>query len=139
MSMHIVMEMWTVVTTIASGTMGEDTPKLMQRIKHARRRMSKVPATVRALADWGINMERAAQQQSRKQTQVHRTIAMIGNTLETQSALQEAQWRAIKIWLEEIEAKWDAYHQDDVLWGIGITDMVTELVAATERGQRDER
>jgi hypothetical protein len=36
-------------------------------------------------------------------------------------------------WLEEKEKTWDAYHQDDLLWGEGITDMVARVVAATER------
>ena len=35
--------------------------------------------------------------------------------------------------------KRDAYHQDEFLWGKGITDMVARVVAATERDQREER
>jgi len=45
----------------------------------------------------------------------------------------------MKTSLEKREEKWDAYHQDDVLWGKGITDMVTRVVATTEGGQREER
>jgi hypothetical protein len=45
----------------------------------------------------------------------------------------------MKTWLQKREEKWDAYHQDDVLWGRGITDIVTRVVAATEGGQREER
>jgi hypothetical protein len=41
--------------------------------------------------------------------------------------------------LAEKDKKRDAYHQDDLLWGEGITDMVARAVAATERGQREER
>ena len=41
--------------------------------------------------------------------------------------------------MEEKEKKRDAYHQDDLLWGEGITDMVARAVAATERGQKEER
>jgi len=33
--------------------------------------------------------------------------------------------------------KWDAYHQDDIPWSRGITDMVTRVVTATEGGQRE--
>ena len=33
----------------------------------------------------------------------------------------------------------DAYHQDDLLWGKGITDMVARVVAATGRDQKEER
>jgi len=84
-------------------------------------------------------MERAAHQQTRELAQLHRTIAKMANMLETQAALQEAQWHGMKTWLEEKEEKRDAYHQDDILWGKGITNMVKRVVATTERGQREER
>jgi len=32
----------------------------------------------------------------------------------------------------------EANHQDDMLWGKGITDMFARAVAATERYQKDE-
>jgi hypothetical protein len=82
-------------------------------------------------------MERAAQQQAREIAQLHRTIAKMANMLDAQTALQEAQWRGMKSWRENREVKWDMYHQDDVLWGRGITDMVTKVVTATEGGQRE--
>jgi len=34
----------------------------------------------------------------------------------------------MKLWLEEKEEMQDAYHQDDLLWGKGITDMVARVV-----------
>jgi len=80
-----------------------------------------------------------AQQQAHKLAQLHRTIAVMANMLDRQTALQEAQWRGMKTWLEEKEQKRDAYHQDDMLWGKDITDMVLRVVAATERSQREER
>jgi len=63
----------------------------------------------------------------------------MANVLDAETALQEAQWRGMKMWLEKSEEKWNAYHQDDILWGRGITDMVTMVVTATEGGQREER
>jgi hypothetical protein len=39
--------------------------------------------------------------------------------------------------MEKREEKWDTYHQDDVLWGRGITDMVTKVATSTEEGQRE--
>jgi hypothetical protein len=45
----------------------------------------------------------------------------------------------MKLWLEEKLEKWDAYLQDDVLWGKGITDMVARVVAPTKRDQKEER
>jgi len=43
------------------------------------------------------------------------------------------------MWLEKIEEKWYSYHQNYVLWGRGIPDMVTRVMAAKEGGQREER
>jgi hypothetical protein len=45
----------------------------------------------------------------------------------------------MKSWLEEKEKKRDSYHQDDLLWGEGITDMFARAVAATAWGQKEER
>jgi hypothetical protein len=61
----------------------------------------------------------------------------MANMLDALAALQEAQWRGMKMWLMKREEKCDAYHQDDVLWGRGITDMVTKVVNATEGGRRE--
>ena len=74
-------------------------------------------------------MERATQQKARELSKLHRTIAKMANMFDTQTALQEAQWRGMITWLEEKEEKRDAYHQDDVLWLKGITDMVKRVVA----------
>jgi len=82
-------------------------------------------------------MERAAQQHALEVVQLHRTIAKMANMLYAQTALQEAHWRGMKAGLEQREVKWDVYHQDDVQWGRGITDMVTKVVTATEEGQRE--
>jgi len=45
----------------------------------------------------------------------------------------------MKTSLEETEEKWDAYPQDDDLWGNGITDTVKRVVAATEQDEREGR
>jgi hypothetical protein len=45
----------------------------------------------------------------------------------------------MKSWLEEPEKIWHAYHQNDLLWGEGITDVVARAVAATKRGQKKVR
>jgi hypothetical protein len=45
----------------------------------------------------------------------------------------------MNVWLEQQEKTRDAYHQDDLLWGVGITDMVARVVAVTEQDQREER
>ena len=33
--------------------------------------------------------------------------------------------------MEAREEKWDVYHKNDILWGEGITGMVTIVMAAT--------
>jgi hypothetical protein len=63
----------------------------------------------------------------------------MANILETNSALQEAHWQWMNMWLEKEENKQDAYHQNDLLWGEGITDLVTRAVAETEQVQIEER
>jgi len=95
-------------------------------------------APVTAL-DWRSRIQRAEQQQAREVAQLHRTIAKMAIMLDAQIALQEAQWQGMETWLEKREEKWDEYHQDDVLWGRGISDVVTRVVAATHRGQIEER
>ena len=42
------------------------------------------------------------------------------------------------MWWRKKEEKHDAYHQDDVLWGKGITDMFAKAVTATELDQSEE-
>jgi hypothetical protein len=49
--------------------------------------------------------------------------------LEAHAAREEAQWRGMKEWLEDRETKWDDCHRDNVLWGPGITDMTTKVLA----------
>lgn len=41
--------------------------------------------------------------------------------------------------MEEGEETQDALHQDNLLWGKGIMDVVTRVVAATEQSQREKR
>lgn len=84
-------------------------------------------------------MELVAQQQARKVAQLHRTIATRANMLETHTTLQEVQWRGMKSWLRGKDKKRDTYQQDDPLWGEGIKDMVAGAVAATERGENEDR
>jgi hypothetical protein len=137
--MDMAMEVATAVTSIAAGTAGEAALEPTERDENGKRRRSEVPAIAWVLGNWRSRMERAAQQQARELAQLHRTRAKMAIMLETHTALQEAQWRGMKSWLEEKDKKRDMYHQDDLLWGEGITDMVARAVAATERGQKEER
>ena len=137
LAMDVAMEIAMMGTPITAETAGATTFEPMERNENGKwRRSSEAQATA---GDWRSRMEREAQQQARKIAQLHRTIAKMANMLAAQTALQEAQWQGMKTWLAKREEKWDSYHQDDVLWGKGITDMVTRVVAATEGGQREEK
>ena len=104
--MDVAMEMATTVTPIATETTGATIFEPMERNENGkRRRRSEAQATSLAPGDWRSRMERAAQQQAREIAQLHRTIAKMANMLDAQTALQEAQWRGMKTWLEEREEK----------------------------------
>jgi len=95
--MDMAMEVVTAVTSITAETAGKDTLEPMERNENGKwRRRSEVPVIARALGDWGSRMEHTAQQQARELAQLHRTIAKISDMLETQTALQEKQWRGMK-------------------------------------------
>ena len=95
--MDVAMEMATMLTPIAAETTGATIFEPMERNENGkRRRRSKAPATALAPGDWRSPMERAPQQQAREIAQLHRTIAKMANMLETQTALQEVQWRGMK-------------------------------------------
>jgi len=138
--MNMAIEMAMAVTSIAAETSGEDTLEPMDRNENGKRRWrSQVPATAWALGDWRSWMERVAQHQARELTQLHQTVAEMANMQVTHTALQEAQWREMKLWLKQKEKMQNMYHQDDLLCGKSITDMVPSAVAATERDQNAER
>jgi len=91
-SMDMAMEMATAVTSFAARSTGEPIPKPMERKENKMRRRSEVPESAWALRDWKSRMARAAQQQAREPTQLHRTVAKMANMLETHISLQEVQW-----------------------------------------------
>jgi len=57
--MDMVMEMATVLTSIATGTAGKATLEPMEGNENGKRRRSEVPATTWALRDWRSCMERS--------------------------------------------------------------------------------
>jgi len=90
------------VTSIATETAGEDTIEPMERNENGKRKKrSEVLATAWAHGDWKSRMEPTAQQEAHELAELHRTIANIVTMLQTQTALQEAQWQGMKAWLEE--------------------------------------
>jgi len=75
-----------------------------------------------APSDCRSRMERTMRQQAQELTQLHRTVEHLTNLLEAQAARQEAQWLGMTMGMQEREHKWDARHEDDKLWGAGITN-----------------
>ena len=39
--------------------------------------------------------------------------------------------------MENRERKWDDCHKNDVMWGMGITDMARKILAAMRTGERE--
>jgi len=140
MTTDMVMEMVMVATTIAADYTSMGILELTERNKNGKwSKRSQALMSAMGPGDWRRCMEQTAQQQDCELAQLYQTIGKRANMLEMQTALQEAQWRGMQMWLKATEEKRDAYHQDNVLWGKGITDMVKSMVTATERGQREER
>jgi len=80
-------------------------------------------------------MERTVRQQAQELMQLDRTVGHLTNMLEAQEACEEAQWRGMLTWKREREQKWDACHEDDKLWGVGITNMITKVMKGVAPGQ----
>jgi len=139
-SIDMAMQIGTVLRSIGTETAGEDTLDPMERNENGESSSrSEVPATVSALRDWMSRMQRAAQQQYRIVAQLHQTVLMMESMMETHTAQREAQWRVMKLWLEEKQKMRDAYHQDDLQRGKDSTNMVARAVAETEGHQIEER
>jgi len=123
----VAMEMTTAET--AGATIFE----LMERNENGkRRRRSEAPATP---SDWRSRMERKMRQQAQELTQLHRTVGHLTNLVQAQAAREEAQWLGMRTWMQEREQKWDARHEDDKLWGAGITNMIAKIMKGVASGQ----
>jgi len=136
----VAMEMTTAATPTAAETAGATMFEPMKRNKNGtRRRRSQAPATP---SDWRSCMERTMRQQAQKLIQLHRTVGHLTNLVQAQSAREEAQWLGIRTWMQKREQKWDARHEDDKLWGAGITNMLAKImkgVASSQDAREKER
>jgi hypothetical protein len=141
--MEVVMEMATVATPVAAETAGAITVEPMERNQNGKlRRRSEALATAVAPSNWRSRMERTMRQQAQELTQLHRTVGHLTNLVEAQAAREEAQWRGMMTWMQEREQKWDTRHDDDTLWGAGITNLsakVMKEVAAGQEAREKER
>jgi len=62
-------------------------------------------------------------------------LTLVTNMLEAQAAREEAQWRGTLTWMQEREQKLDACHEDNKLWGAGITNMIAKVMEGVAPGQ----
>jgi len=131
--MDMATEMATAVISIAAETAGATRFETIERNENGqRRRRSEDPA---APSDWKSRMERTIRQQAQDLTQLHRTVGHLANLWEVWAAREEAQWQGMMGWMQEREQKWDARHEDDKLWGAGITNMIAKVMKGVAPGQ----
>jgi hypothetical protein len=134
--MDVAMEMAMAATPVAAETAGAITVEPMERNKNGkRRRRSEALASAVATSDWRSCMERTKRQQAQELTQLHRTVGHLTNLLEVQAAREEALWRGMMTWRQEREQKWDTRHEDNKLWGAGITNMIAKVMKGVAPGQ----
>jgi len=74
-------------------------------------------------------------QQAQEVTQLHRTVGYLTNLARAQAAHEEAQGLGMRTWMQEGEQKWDACHEDDKVWGVGITNMIAMIMKGVAPGQ----
>jgi len=123
---NVAMEMAMAATAIAAETAGATIFEPMERIENGkRRRRSEAPAPP---SDWRSRMERTIRQQAQELTQLHQTVGHLANLVEARAAREEARRLAMMTWMQESERKWDAHHEDDKLWGEGITNMIAKAM-----------
>jgi len=132
--MDLAIEMATEVTSIATETAGAILSEQMERNGNRKwRRKSDAPV---APSDWRSRMERTIRQQAQDAMQLHRTVGRLANLLEAWAAREEAQWLGMMTWMQsEREQKWDARHEDEKLWGVGITNMIAKVMKGVAPGQ----
>jgi len=110
--------------------------ELLERNENRKRRWkSEAPATALAPNDWRSRMERTMRQQAQELTQLHLTVGHLTNLLQAQAARKAAQWFGMRMSIQEREQKWHAHHEDDKLWGGGITNMIAMVMKAVAPGQ----
>lgn len=67
-------------------------------------------------------------------TQLHQIIDWIARLLEVHTALEETPWLGITEWMENRETKWDNSQKDNIVWGTGIADITTKILAEARVG-----
>jgi hypothetical protein len=138
--MDNVMEIATAATPIALETGGRTIFELMERNENGKlRRPREAPA---APCDLMSCIEKTIQQQAHELMQLHRTVGHLANLLDPWAAHEQAQWQGMMTSIQEREQKWDARHENDKLWGAGITNMIAKTlqwVAQDQEGRNKER
>jgi len=131
--MDVAMEMAMAATATAAETAGATIFEPMETNENRKQRNRSEDRA--APSDWRSRMERTIRQQAQQLTQLHQTVGHLANLVEAQAAREVAEWLAMMTWIQEREQKWDARHEDDKLWGEGITNMIAKTMKGVAQGQ----
>jgi len=129
----VVMVMTTAVTPTHTDTAGTTMFELMERNENGKQgRRSEAPATPSYRRS---RMERTIRHQAQELMQLHRTVGHLTNLVQAQAAREEAHWLGMRKWMQEREQKWDAHHEDDKVWGAGVTNIIVKVLKRVAPGQ----
>jgi len=62
-------------------------------------------------------------------------VGHLTNLVEARAAREETQQLAMMTWMQETEQKWDARHEDNIPWGVAITNMIAKTMKPVEQGE----
>jgi len=68
---------------------------------------------------------------------LHQAVHKKGRNLEAHMVCEETQWPGMKTWSEDRESKWNAYHKEDIQWGMGILVVAAKLQARGTASKRE--
>jgi len=114
-----------------------DASELWEWNKNGKPPRSEITESSSALGDWRSWMERTIRQQVRKIALPQHTVDRIARLQEPHVAFEEKEWPGMWHRMENRERKWDDCHKNDVMWGMGITDMARKILAAMRTGERE--
>jgi len=128
--LDVAMEMTTAATPTATG---ETITEPMEKSGNGKRRRRS--EALAACSDWRSRMQRTMRQQAQELTQLHQTVRHLTNLVQAQEAPEEAQSLGMRTWMQQSGQKRDARHEDDKVWGMGITNMLAKVMKGVAPGQ----
>jgi len=80
-------------------------------------------------------MERSIRQPAQQLTQLPRTVGHLANLLKARAAREEARSLGMMTWMQQREQQCATQHENDMLWGAGITNMIAKAMKGVAPGQ----